>query len=125
MKKLIYFIAVVFLMATGSSCSKSNSAKNETAQTEVKSSVSHAMLTVNGSCGMCKERIEKTAKGIDGVSTAEWDSETQKLHLHFDTAKTSLKTVSEALAKVGHDTDLDKASDEVYNALPDCCKYRK
>jgi Cu(I)/Ag(I) efflux system membrane fusion protein len=45
--------------------------------------------------------------------------------LHFDTAKTSLEAISKAIAQVGHDTEFDKAPDDVYNALPGCCKYRK
>ena len=28
-----------------------------------------------------------------------------------------------AIAKAGHDTDMHKAKDEVYNELPSCCKY--
>lgn len=88
------------------------------------SSASHAMLAVGGSCGMCKTRIEKTAKDIDGVSVAEWNQEKQELHLHFDAGKTSLKAISAAIAKAGHDTELDTAPDDVYDALPGCCKYR-
>ena len=28
-----------------------------------------------------------------------------------------------AIAKAGHDTDMHKASKEVYDKLPACCKY--
>ena len=85
----------------------------------------HAMLNVKGKCEMCKDRIEKAAKGVEGVSFASWDMEKQELHLNFDSAKTSMETISKALAASGHDTDKDKAPDEVYNALPACCKYRE
>ena len=30
-----------------------------------------------------------------------------------------------AIAKAGHDTDMHKAKDEVYNELPDCCIYER
>jgi len=30
---------------------------------------------VAGNCGMCKARIEKAAKSVDGVSGADWDKE--------------------------------------------------
>jgi Cu(I)/Ag(I) efflux system membrane fusion protein len=118
---------IIVVGACSNSASNKNSASNEKTEkaTETKSEVLHAMLTVNGSCGMCKTRIEKTAKSVEGVSTAEWNLENQQLHLHFDANKTSLKTISEAIAKVGHDTELDKADDDLYNALPTCCKYRK
>jgi Cu(I)/Ag(I) efflux system membrane fusion protein len=85
----------------------------------------HSMLTVQGLCDMCKERIETAAKSVVGVSSASWDGETKTLHLNFDGSKTSPDAISQVIAKVGHDTEKYKASDEVYNALPDCCKYRE
>ncbi|HCA98448.1 MAG TPA: copper chaperone [Porphyromonadaceae bacterium] len=85
----------------------------------------HAMLGVKGSCEMCKDRIEKAAKSVEDVTFASWDMEKQELHLNFDPDKTSIEAISKAIAAAGHDTDKDKAPDEVYNALPACCKYRE
>jgi Cu(I)/Ag(I) efflux system membrane fusion protein len=82
-------------------------------------------LEVKGSCGMCKERIETTAKGVAGVTEAVWNQETKVLKLQIDTNKTSLQAVSKAIAKVGHDTSLHKADKVVYDALPGCCHYRE
>jgi len=85
----------------------------------------HAMLGVKGSCEMCKERIEKAAKSVKGVSSASWDMEKQELHMNFDPAKTIIEAISKVIAEAGHDTDKDKAEQAVYDALPDCCKYRE
>jgi Cu(I)/Ag(I) efflux system membrane fusion protein len=85
----------------------------------------HVMLTVQGLCEMCKERIEKTAKSVNGVSSALWDSKTLQLHLDFAPAETNEDEISKAIAKAGHDTDRHKADDSVYDALPECCKYRR
>ena len=85
----------------------------------------HAMISVPGLCEMCKERIEKAAKGVNGVLSASWDLNTGKLHLNFDPEKTDVDAVSKAVALVGYDTDKYKADKAVYDALPDCCKYRK
>ena len=30
---------------------------------------------VYGNCGMCEKTIEKAAKSVDGVSTADWNKE--------------------------------------------------
>ena len=84
----------------------------------------HAMFGVKGSCDMCKERIEKAAKGVKGVLSAHWDKDTQMIHLQYDPKKTSPKAISKAIAKVGHDTDMDKADKAVYDKLPACCHYR-
>ena len=72
---------------------------------------------------MCENRIEKAAKSVDGVSTADWNNETKKLVVNYDASKTDIHKIHMAIAKVGHDTDMHKADDKVYNALPECCKY--
>ena len=91
---------------------------------ESKTKGTHAMLNVGGSCEMCKDRIEKTGKGINGVYAAVWDLKAKELHLYFDDKKTSLDAISKAVAAVGHDTNLHKSDDSVYEALPGCCLYR-
>jgi len=78
---------------------------------------------VKGNCGMCENRIEKAAKTVEGVTAADWDKETKILEVSFDESKTSVHKVQMAIAKVGHDTPMHKAKDEVYNALPGCCQY--
>jgi len=80
-------------------------------------------IEVKGNCGMCKTRIEKAAKSVDGVSQAKWSDETKILELVYDDTKTNADKVETAIAKVGHDTPLVKATDDVYNKLPGCCKY--
>jgi outer membrane receptor for ferrienterochelin and colicins len=77
---------------------------------------------VNGDCGMCKDRIEKTAKK-NGATQALWNDETKMLQLEFDAAKTSLDTILEKIAVVGHDNEKYKAKDEVYAKLSGCCHY--
>ena len=80
---------------------------------------------VAGNCGMCETRIEKAAKSVDGVTAADWNKETKMIEVTFDAAKTDIHKVHEAIAKAGHDTDMHKASDEVYEKLPGCCKYER
>jgi Cu(I)/Ag(I) efflux system membrane fusion protein len=84
----------------------------------------HAMINVQGVCEMCKERIETAAKAITGVSLVSWDITKKELHLHYNPAKISVDDVSKIIAAAGHDAGKYKAETEVYNALPDCCKYR-
>lgn len=81
------------------------------------------IFEVKGNCGMCETRIEKAAKSVNGVTRAEWEQETKMLTVAFDSTKTTVHKVQTAIAQAGHDTPMHKASDEVYNALPGCCKY--
>jgi Cu(I)/Ag(I) efflux system membrane fusion protein len=45
--------------------------------------------------------------------------------IDFDATKTDKLSVQKAIAKAGHDTEPFKADDKTYNALPECCLYRK
>jgi len=92
--------------------------------TSAKAHEEHAMLNVKGNCEMCKERIEKAAKGVEGVSFANCEIDKQVLHLNYDPDKTSPDAVAQAVAAVGHDTDKYKADQATYDGLPSGCKYR-
>ena len=78
---------------------------------------------VFGNCGMCEKTIEKAAKSVDGVSTADWNKESKMMQVSFDDSKTDVHKVHMAIAKAGYDTKMHKATDEAYNKLPGCCKY--
>lgn len=80
-------------------------------------------FTVYGNCDMCKARIEKAARTVDGVSAADWNKDTKIIEVTYDDSKTDLQKINKAIADVGHDTDMLKASDNVYEKLPSCCKY--
>lgn len=82
-------------------------------------------FTVYGKCGMCENRIEKTANKIEGVSNANWDKSSQKLTISYDADKVEVMKVHKALVEVGYDTEKVKAEDETYESLPGCCRYER
>jgi Cu(I)/Ag(I) efflux system membrane fusion protein len=46
-------------------------------------------IKVSGNCDMCKDRIETAAKGVSGVTFADWSSDTKLLQVKFDASKTN------------------------------------
>jgi periplasmic mercuric ion binding protein len=115
MKTLKYFLfAMMAMFVFTNSYSQTKSATVVT-KTDV--------IKVSGNCGMCKERIETAAK-VDGVSKAEWNTETKKLTLAYNPSKVKSDDVQKKIAAAGHDTEKFKADDKAYNSLPGCCKYR-
>ncbi len=82
-------------------------------------------IEVNGNCEMCKKRIEKAAFSVKGVKSADWHIDDHMLHLILNEEKSSVADVKKAIAKVGHDTDEVKATDEEYNTLHGCCLYER
>jgi copper chaperone CopZ len=82
------------------------------------------VIEVDGVCGMCKVRIEKAALDTKGVKSAVWNQENHYLNLIFDERKTNVQQICENIAEAGHDTRMITATDEAYNSIHDCCKYR-
>lgn len=87
--------------------------------------ISEGHLAVSGNCEMCRDRIEKTALSVPGVTSAVWDVNSKKLSFDYKRNLTDPDKVAKAVADAGHDNEKFKARDEVYNALPECCLYRK
>jgi outer membrane receptor for ferrienterochelin and colicin/copper chaperone CopZ len=109
----IYFLSYVLVFLLINTTTIAQSSKDSTTS-----------FKVSGVCDQCKNRIEKALK-IKGIKTAEWDVETKMLSLVFDPSKITLDKIHTRLADVGHDTELKKASESTYKALPDCCHYRE
>lgn len=80
---------------------------------------------VDGKCEMCKMRIEKAALGVPGVKYALWDVASHELSLIMDERKTNNMEIKSAIAAVGHDSKELKATQEAYDAVHPCCKYRE
>jgi copper chaperone CopZ len=108
MKKVLILLAV--LLTTAITYSQDKNAK--------------ASFEVDGVCGMCKQRIERASLNTKGVKSAVWSVETHMLNLIYDERKTSLDSIKAKIASVGHDMHDLKASEEAYNSVHDCCKYR-
>ncbi len=97
---------------------------SETMDKSMKPMIESDIFAVSGNCDLCKERIEKAAKSVGGVTSAIWDTKTHKIKVEFDSMKTDLITIQKAIAKAGHDTEKFKADNKTYEALPECCHYR-
>nr|NQU90279.1 heavy-metal-associated domain-containing protein [Bacteroidota bacterium] len=112
MKKLMKSILAITIVLAGFG---NLQAQKETTKTEE--------FKVYGNCGMCEKRIEKAAKSVDGVESADWDQETTMITVKYNPDDVELLDVHKAIAKVGHDTEKAQAEDKVYDALPGCCQY--
>ena len=78
---------------------------------------------VSGNCGMCKNRIEQAAT-INKSVQASWDVESKTLSL-LNVKKDEIEKIRQRILKAGHDVEGEKATEEAYQKLPDCCKFRE
>lgn len=90
----------------------------------VPATVQTTTFEVGGNCEMCKKRIEKAAQG-KGVAKADWDVDTKKMTLAYDSDKTSAMAVQKRIAKAGHDTTFVQAKKKAHDGLPGCCQYER
>jgi len=86
--------------------------------------VTETTFWVDGVCEMCKNRIEGAVMRTNGVKLANWDVNTHELTVVYKNSKTSDEELHQVVNSVGHDTKLQKASDETYEKIHPCCKYR-
>jgi len=83
-----------------------------------------ANFRVDGVCMMCKSRIETTTIKLKGVKVSKWDISTNQISLIYNEKKIKLNDIHKSIAEIGHDTEKVTATDEAYNSLAPCCKYR-
>ncbi|MDX2191348.1 MAG: heavy-metal-associated domain-containing protein [Bacteroidota bacterium] len=79
---------------------------------------------VYGNCEMCKKTIEGSLD-TKGVKSANWNKETKIIEIVYLPAKINQDKLHELIASSGYDTELKKADDAAYNALPECCQYTR
>ena len=79
---------------------------------------------VSGNCEMCKKRIESATLSLKGVKYVSWSPQSKNFSIIYNSTKVSIDDVKKKIADVGHDNSLYKATDEVYDNLHGCCKYR-
>lgn len=81
-------------------------------------------IKVAGECGMCKKKIESTAKTA-GATYASWSADTKMLTVKYKSTSTNKAKIEKAIAAVGYDTPDYKTTDEAYNKLDECCHYER
>lgn len=81
-------------------------------------------VKIKGNCGMCEERIETAGNLKKGVEVV-WDVNTKLALITYDSIKTTKSEVLKRIALAGHDNEEFLAPDDVYDKLPNCCKYER
>ena len=82
----------------------------------------HAEFHVRGNCDMCKDRIDKTALSLKGVSDAAWDLENSLINVTYDSTIITSAEIEKAIAATGHATKNVPMDSIAHNSLPECCQ---
>ncbi len=108
-----YLTLLLSLMISSFSFSQDNSSKSQSAS-----------FIVKGVCEMCEKRIENGVVKLKGVKYANWEIISNKISLIYNSRKIKLDEIHKQISLLGHSTEKYDAPEKIYNALPDCCKYK-
>lgn len=124
---LLFSVQSLFAQCKMMSMNHSDAASQQPAEKETvvkNDSLAKLSFKVYGNCGMCRNRIRKSLKK-EGVANSEWNEETQMVEIIYDASIVSPDKLHQYVSETGHDTELMKAPDDVYDKLPGCCQYER
>ena len=88
-----------------------------------KSSIEHKMINIpSAQCDICKGKISKAIKKVNGVKSFEVDIDNHLVHVNFDNTLTDLGKIENAITMAGYDANNKKADPDAYAKLDKCCK---
>jgi len=137
----VFVIFTIAILITGCSKKETETAKQETGNTDSKP---HDMNNMNNSkevktenkqhvmvnlptmqCAICKKNIETAVSKVDGIVDVNVDKKEKVAHINFDKSKTDLSKIENAITSAGYDANNKKRDMKAYENLDDCCKIPK
>lgn len=73
-------------------------------------------------CETCGDKFNKTLLKEKGVQMVVLDEKAMTIKVTYNSKKTDLATIKQAISKLGYDADEIKADPVAYEALDGCCK---
>ena len=114
MKRIVnIFLSLLFFAALSANAYSQDTIKETKTDT----------LQVAGICSMCEERIENAAL-LKGVKKVEWTPESNVLVVVYRADKVTIEEIAQSIADAGHDNEVMNTSEEAYDKIHSCCKYR-
>ena len=80
------------------------------------------VMTPTIQCGMCQKNIEVGLSKVDGIGRSTVDLASKTTKVSFDSKKTDLLKIENAIADLGYQANAVSANPNAYETLPDCCK---
>ena len=73
-------------------------------------------------CESCGDKFNRTLLKEKGVQMVMLDEKAMTIKVTFNSKKTDLAKIRQAISKLGYDADDVKAEEVAYAGLDDCCK---
>jgi mercuric ion binding protein len=73
-------------------------------------------------CETCGKKFNKEMLKIKGVKMYVLDDKAMSFTIYYNSNKTNIQAIKEAISKMGYDADEVKADPVAYESLDGCCK---
>ncbi|MXN89693.1 MerP protein [Flavobacterium sp. Sd200] len=73
-------------------------------------------------CETCGDKFNRTLLKEKGVQMVVLDEKAMTIKVTYNSKKTNLDSIKQAISKLGYDADDVKAVPDAYAGLDDCCK---
>lgn len=113
MKKLIILL-LLFTAYQGANAQTHQT----TEEAKKKSKFEKIIIQTSGDCHSCKEKIEKGLAFEKGIKDVEYDIETSKVMVVYNTTKTNPDKIRLFINSLGYDADDCKAEKETHSHHP-------
>jgi len=112
-----YIIALVFIFLSISTTFAQQNKKTQKAVIKTTITCDHCK-----ECETCGQLFEKTLLREKGIQMVTLNAEAMTIEVIFNSKKTDLIAIKNAISNLGYDADEVKASPEGYEKLDGCCK---
>jgi len=80
------------------------------------------IVQTSAQCEMCKIRLEKRIKKINGILSADLNLGSKEFHIVYDSALISRDNIEIKITEIGYDANQKPAKKAAYKRLPACCR---
>ncbi|WP_205528268.1 heavy-metal-associated domain-containing protein [Flavobacterium psychrotrophum] len=116
MKNVFKLLAIFTLLLS----SANMAAQQKTVQTATIKTVIHCDHCK--ACETCGDKFNRTLLKQKGVQMVVLDEKAMTIKVTYNSKKTNLDAIKQAIGKLGYDADDVKADPQAYAGLDDCCK---
>ncbi|AXG74079.1 heavy-metal-associated domain-containing protein [Flavobacterium arcticum] len=113
--KSLFLLFTLFCISTTASAQEKKTVQTATIKTAI--ACNHCKV-----CETCGELFDKKLLREKGVQMVELNEEAMTIKVTYNSKKTDLSTIKQAISKLGYDADDIKADPNAYEKLDGCCK---
>lgn len=115
-------VILIILSCFAASLVSVNSIKAETSEIQHNKTIKIKLRSMQ--CEICKNTIREAIEKVNGVAKVIINLEKKTAIVTFNSDVTNKEEIEKAITSAGYDANDNKANQEAYNNLMECCKVK-